>query len=164
MFFALQANRGGYSMDWIEGEMQEQSPFTFWDLAKQRQRWIQGNYLSCISHKLSFSNVPLVVKYINFCVWFFGPVNLMGDIAGACLPFSLSKWDIFLGYLNELIYSYVFMVGIVNSFDFAKLNWFQRAFLLGPTLIWTRYLKLAESISLYLAIFQTNDQFYVVQK
>ena len=41
-YFAALAIARGYSFDWIEGEMREQSPQTFIDFVKQRRRWLQG--------------------------------------------------------------------------------------------------------------------------
>ncbi|KAF7639507.1 Glyco_trans_2-like domain-containing protein [Meloidogyne graminicola] len=45
-FFSMVAFRDGYSFDFIEGEMHEKSPFTFWDFLQQRRRWLQGIFLT----------------------------------------------------------------------------------------------------------------------
>lgn len=45
-FFSMIAFRDGYTFDFVEGEMFEKSPFTFWDFLQQRKRWLQGIYLT----------------------------------------------------------------------------------------------------------------------
>lgn len=41
-YFGMKASHGGYKFGFVEGEMWEKSPFTFWDFLQQRKRWIQG--------------------------------------------------------------------------------------------------------------------------
>ncbi len=40
-FFGMVAMDAGRTFDFIEGEMQEKSPFSFRDFLKQRKRWMQ---------------------------------------------------------------------------------------------------------------------------
>lgn len=164
MFFAIKASHGGHTMDLIEGEMQEESPFTFWDLVKQRQRWIQGNFMAALSHKFNLNDIPLITKYIHVFLTFTVPFNLIGDVTGIFWPLSFTPWDLLLGYLNELVYQYVFMVGIYYNFNLKKLTWFQKAYHFLPTVIWARYLRIVESFSLYCSFTQKKDQFYIVKK
>merc|ERR1712240_30118 len=44
-WFGLRAIERGYTIDFIEGDMLEKSPFTFYDFIKQRQRWMQGLFM-----------------------------------------------------------------------------------------------------------------------
>ncbi|CAF1562707.1 unnamed protein product, partial [Didymodactylos carnosus] len=60
MYFAMEAMSKGYRFGWIEGEMWEKSPFTFWDFIQQRRRWIQGIILIVHDKKLPFS--------VRFCL------------------------------------------------------------------------------------------------
>lgn len=56
-YFAMIAYRDGYSFDFVDGEMNEKSPFTLWDFLQQRKRWIQGIYLTVHS-----SEIPWRIK------------------------------------------------------------------------------------------------------
>ena len=58
-FFGMVALDRGYTFDFIEGEMNEKSPFTFTDFIKQRKRWIQGFYLVCTSDQ-----IPIRSKFL----------------------------------------------------------------------------------------------------
>ncbi|XP_054163777.1 beta-1,4-mannosyltransferase egh-like [Oppia nitens] len=53
-YFALKAYQIGYTFDWIEGQMWEQSPFTIKDFIRQRKRWMQGIYLVLLSPDIHF--------------------------------------------------------------------------------------------------------------
>lgn len=51
-FFAVKAANEGFTFDWIEGEMEEKSPFSFMDFLRQRRRWQQGAYFVAVSKNL----------------------------------------------------------------------------------------------------------------
>ena len=51
-FFVIKASNKGFTFNWIEGELQEQSPFTFMDFLRQRRRWYQGAYYVAHSKNL----------------------------------------------------------------------------------------------------------------
>ena len=60
-FFGLMGASKGYKYGFIEGNMQEKSPFTYKDFLQQRKRWAQG--LLLVAHS---SKIPL--KYfVPFC-------------------------------------------------------------------------------------------------
>ena len=52
-YFAVKAVNQGYTFDWIEGEMLEQSPFSFMDYIRQKRRWDQGSYHVAVSRNLN---------------------------------------------------------------------------------------------------------------
>jgi egghead protein (zeste-white 4 protein) len=163
-FFAIKAMERGFTIDWIEGEMREESPFTFLDIVKQRQRWFQGIFLTLRSFKFNPFNTLFLFKYIRLFFWACSPFYVFLDICYVFFPLSLTKWDLILCVLNEAIHQYVFIVGTLNNFDFKKRNLLEAVILLVPTVIWTRYLKVIESLAIILGIFQNKDQFYVVKK
>lgn len=51
-YFAVKASNEGFTFDWIEGEMEEKSPFTFMDFLRQRRRWQQGFFFIAITRNL----------------------------------------------------------------------------------------------------------------
>ena len=51
-YFAVKAANEGFTFDWIEGEMQEKSPFNIMDFLRQRKRWHQGNLLVGLTKNL----------------------------------------------------------------------------------------------------------------
>jgi cellulose synthase/poly-beta-1,6-N-acetylglucosamine synthase-like glycosyltransferase len=51
-YFVIKASNQGYSFGWIDGEMYEQSPFTFMDFLRQRKRWHQDAYYIAFSKNL----------------------------------------------------------------------------------------------------------------
>jgi cellulose synthase/poly-beta-1,6-N-acetylglucosamine synthase-like glycosyltransferase len=163
-FFSITAMKRGLTIDWIEGEMREESPFTFWDIVKQRQRWFQGIFLTLTTFEFNPLSTVFIFRYIRLFLLTFSPFYLFLDICFVLFPLSFTKWDMILGVLNEAAQQYVFIVGTLNNFDFNERNLLDAAFLLVPTVIWTRYLKVVETLSVILGLFIDKDQFYVVKK
>jgi egghead protein (zeste-white 4 protein) len=69
-FFAIKASNYGYSFDWIEGEIYEQSPFTFMDIVRQRRRWYQGSYYIGVSNNLKRDLSGMCYRYNNYYYFF----------------------------------------------------------------------------------------------
>lgn len=65
-FFVVKACNKGYSFDWIDGEILEQSPFTFMDFLRQRKRWQQGAYYVAISKNLKRDLSGICYMYTCF--------------------------------------------------------------------------------------------------
>jgi len=63
-YFGIRAASLGYSFDFIQGEMQEQSPFTLMDFLQQRKRWLQGLLLVAHSSYIPFRYYTLTF-FIN---------------------------------------------------------------------------------------------------
>jgi cellulose synthase/poly-beta-1,6-N-acetylglucosamine synthase-like glycosyltransferase len=164
MFFGIEAIERGYKMDWIEGECQEESPFTFWDMVKQRQRWFQGTFLASRHFRFNFSNSFLLFLYVKTFLKYVSPLFLLADMCIFAFPLSLTKWDILLCALNEVTSQYCFFAGTLNNFDFEKFSKFKATFLLLFAPIWTRYGTLIEATSMIMGVMQQNDQFYIVKK
>ena len=62
-YFAVKAANQGYTFDWIEGEMQEKSPFSIADFFRQRKRWHQGFYFIATSKNLKWDFTCFMFKY-----------------------------------------------------------------------------------------------------
>ena len=78
----------GYTFDWIEGEMWEKSPFTGFDLIRQRQRWIQGIFLVVHSNKLPFwARVGLAATWYS---WLTTSISMLNILLSARYPILLA--------------------------------------------------------------------------
>lgn len=62
-FFVIKATNMGFTLDWVEGEMLEQSPFSMVDLLRQRKRWEQGLLLVAISRNLKRDLARTIYRY-----------------------------------------------------------------------------------------------------
>ena len=60
-YFGIRAASLGYSFDFIQGDMHEQSPFTLMDFLQQRKRWLQG--LLLVTHS---SYIPFRYNRLKF--------------------------------------------------------------------------------------------------
>ena len=81
-YFAMIAYRDGYSFDFVDGEMNEKSPFTLWDFLRQRKRWIQGIYLTVhsseIPWRIKVSIESLASTSFNHCRSFLPALSTRG--------------------------------------------------------------------------------------
>lgn len=115
-YFAAAAIARGYTFDWVEGEMREQSPHTFMDFVKQRRRWLQGIYLVVHDKRLPFASrfwfgfslynwIALPLQLFNACIFFAYPSTTCPILD-------------FLFKLNATILLYLFIIGSLKSFQF----------------------------------------------
>uniref|UniRef100_A0A914WTH8 Glycosyltransferase 2-like domain-containing protein n=1 Tax=Plectus sambesii TaxID=2011161 RepID=A0A914WTH8_9BILA len=106
-YFSMIAFRDGYTFDFIEGEMHEKSPFTFWDFLQQRKRWLQGIFLTVHSRE-----IPIKNKDDSTCA----PWRLVMYTVGALLTIPFNIWIENLAVLWG-------MIGQKHQFYVVKKDW-----------------------------------------
>jgi egghead protein (zeste-white 4 protein) len=163
-YFAMLADNMGFTFDWIEGEMLEQSAFGFWDFVRQRKRWVQGLLLVYHSRNLKFGPSKWLCLHFKFYMLILVPLRILFSIILAIYPISFHAIDLYLPRIAEISYTYVFLLGMVNSFDFAKLDLKTKVYCFCGTWFWIRYGWLAEAFAVIWALLTTKDQFFVIKK
>ncbi|KAL3096718.1 hypothetical protein niasHT_025146 [Heterodera trifolii] len=162
-FFSMVAFRDGYSFDFIEGEMHEKSPFTFWDFLQQRRRWLQGIYLTVHS-----KFIPLRCKILlasSLYAWVTMPLTTLQIFLSPFCPlprsFLLDFLVVFVGAVN--LYMYIF--GVIKSFSHKYRNdpWKLLIYTLGafvaiPFNVWI------ENVAVIMGMCSHKFEFYVVNK
>jgi egghead protein (zeste-white 4 protein) len=162
-FFSMIAFRDGYSFNFVEGEMFEKSPFTFWDFLQQRKRWLQGIYLTVHSKM-----IPLRCKIflaLSLYAWATMPFTTLQVLLCSLLPLPSSTFiDFLVAYIGAVnLYMYVF--GVMKSFShkYRQSVWRLLLYTAGaivaiPFNIWI------ENIAVVMGMFSRKDGFYVVNK
>lgn len=160
--FALKAVSFGYSFDWIDGEMHEKSPFSFWDFVQQRKRWIQGISLVVHNPQLSIRNkFWLAYGFYNVLSL---PFQIFNILLSVCFPIK------FLDIINVLagviggVYLYVLIIGALKSFRFRKYKFIKHIMCVGGVILCIPFLLIAESVAVMLALTTNKKQFYIVKK
>uniref|UniRef100_A0A914GZB9 Beta-1,4-mannosyltransferase bre-3 n=1 Tax=Globodera rostochiensis TaxID=31243 RepID=A0A914GZB9_GLORO len=162
-FFSMIAFRDGYSFDFIEGEMHEKSPFTFWDFLQQRRRWLQGIYLTVHS-----KYIPVRCKFLlasSLYAWVTMPLTTLQVFLCPFFPlpraFVLDFLVVFVGAVN--LYMYIF--GVIKSFSHKYRNdpWKLLIYTLGafvaiPFNVWI------ENLAVIMGMCSHKFEFYVVNK
>uniref|UniRef100_A0A915MXH9 Beta-1,4-mannosyltransferase bre-3 n=1 Tax=Meloidogyne javanica TaxID=6303 RepID=A0A915MXH9_MELJA len=162
-FFSMVAFRDGYSFDFIEGEMHEKSPFTFWDFLQQRRRWLQGIFLTVHSKYIPFRCKFLLAS--SLYAWVTLPLTTLQIFLNPLLPlpkaFVLDFLVAFVGAVN--LYMYIF--GVIKSFSHKYRNnsWRLLIYTLAalvaiPFNIWI------ENMAVLMGICSNKFEFYVVNK
>jgi egghead protein (zeste-white 4 protein) len=165
-YFAIQAINHGYTFDWIEGEMLEMSPFSFFDFVQQRKRWVQGLYLLATDSNVNW-NVSKVFFIYSFSVWMMMPFQILyffSSIACPSIAISLFQLDSVIGTINLVSFLYSTMFGAVKTFNMSEQRFLLNAACIVGSLLAALYLYIAESLAIFLAIFSDKKQFYIVKK
>lgn len=120
-FFGIMALDQGYSFNFIQGEMQEKSPFTFQDLFKQRKRWMQGIYLVCTSPLIPVQSK--LILSISLASWLTMPLTTSNLFLSKLFPMSISPLvDFLLSFIGGMSL-YMYMFGYVKQFPTHRYSW-----------------------------------------
>ena len=143
---------------WHGGVLEEQSPFTFNDFIKQRQRWIKGTF-----ENLGKMGVREKVKTTyRLTSWFFGSVSFFTLIPSLFIKQSYPSFLIPFFVLDTIILFSVYQIGL--EMNFAKVNKKQRIQEHIKILVASPILWFLEAIPMALYFFKRATKFYVIKK
>jgi egghead protein (zeste-white 4 protein) len=162
-YFAIQAVNHGYTFDWVEGEMLEKSPFSFWDFVQQRKRWVQGLYLLSNDSNVSL-NVTKVGFIYSLYIWMMLPFQLFNVILSIASPISFFQLDDLIGRVSGVFFLYLFMFGAFKTFNMRRQSFLLNVGCIVGSLLAIPYVVIAESCAVLWAIFSNKKHFYIVSK
>ncbi|VDN06612.1 unnamed protein product [Thelazia callipaeda] len=114
-FFSMIAFRDGYTFDFIEGEMLEKSPFTFWDFLQQRKRWLQGIFLTVHAKQIPAKNKILLA--LSFYAWVSMPITTMQMYLYHAFPLPPCLiFDSLVAFVAA-VNLYMYIYGVLKSFS-----------------------------------------------
>lgn len=162
-YFVVRAVSLGYTFDWIEGEMLEKSPFTFWDFVKQRKRWVQGLYLLVHDSQLktNFTKLGFIFSFIN---WILVPIQILNSLILIAYPISFSWVDELLSRVNFIVFIYMLFVGVLKSVNLRRRRLIQNFTCLIGMLVAMPFIAISESIAILWGVFSEKNEFFVVKK
>ncbi|MCW3996429.1 MAG: glycosyltransferase family 2 protein [Candidatus Bathyarchaeota archaeon] len=158
LFGYIAHKRYGGIFGWHGGILEEQSPFTFSDFVKQRQRWIRGNIenLSRLGVWEKFKGAYRMTS------WFLGALSSFTLIPALLIrqsyPWFLTPFFVF----NTIILFGIYQIGL--GMNFSKVSKKQRIvehiklFFVSP-LLW-----FLEGVPMVLYFFKRASEFYVIKK
>ena len=127
--FALVAIERDYTIDFIEGDMLERSPFTLMDFIKQRQRWMQGLFMVAFVSPMKIKTKLFLMMSVSS--WLVSPLYTFGVILQNVV---LAHPPGFINVLQQWIgayYVYLHIVGCLRQFEFT----FHNLLLLLPNIL-----------------------------
>uniref|UniRef100_A0A0M3HMN5 Beta-1,4-mannosyltransferase bre-3 n=2 Tax=Ascaris TaxID=6251 RepID=A0A0M3HMN5_ASCLU len=162
-FFSMIAFRDGYTFDFIEGEMHEKSPFTFWDFLQQRKRWIQGIYLTVHAKQIPTKNKILLG--LSFYAWATMPLTSLQVFLFHLFPLPpCFIFDFLVGFVAA-VNLYMYIYGVIKSFSNKYRHsplrlclYMAGAMLTIPFNVWI------ENIAVLWGMLGDKNGFYVVKK
>jgi egghead protein (zeste-white 4 protein) len=161
-YFAMAAMSKGYTFDWIDGEMWEKSPFSFWDFLQQRKRWIQGIFLVVHDRKLPWRS--------RFCLalalysWLTLPLSTSNVYLTAIFPIPVGQTLDFLTCLVGIVNLYLYFIGAIKSYSIKRLGFVKFVFCVIGALCTIPFVVVIENIAVIWGLFGDKKKFYVVSK
>lgn len=161
-FFAMKAYTMGYSFNFIEGEMWEKSPFTFWDFVQQRKRWIQGILL--VVHSKAIPIQKKLLLGISCYSWVTMPLSASNLILNGLCPINCPQFvDIICAFVVAIgIYMYIF--GVIKSFSLSRFGLSKYIFCICGALATIPFNLIIENVAVVWGLFGKKHKFYVVSK
>jgi egghead protein (zeste-white 4 protein) len=152
----------GYSFDWIDGEMWEKSPFSFWDFLQQRKRWMQGIFLVVHDKKLPLKS--------RFCLslalysWLTLPLSTSNIYLSALYPIPVGQSLDFLCCFVAAVNLYLYVIGAIKSFSVSRYGYLKFMCCVVGALCTIPFVIVIENIAVIWGLFGNKHNFYVVQK
>lgn len=161
-YFAMSAMAKGYSFDWIDGEMWEKSPFSFWDFLQQRKRWIQGIFLVVHDKKLPIrARACLALALYS---WLTLPLSTSNVYLSALYPIPVGPTFDFLVCFVGAVNLYLYFIGAIKSFSVTRLGIFKFICCVIGAICTIPFVVVIENIAVIWGLFGDKKKFYIVNK
>jgi beta-1,4-mannosyltransferase len=143
---------------WHGGVLEEQSPFTFSDFIKQRQRWIKGN-IENLSRLGLREKIKSTYRLVS---WFFGAVSFLTIIPSYLVKQQYPWFLLPFFILDTIILFGVYQIGL--EMNFSKLSKTQRIWEHIKIFVVSPLLWFLEAVPMALYFFKKAPKFYVIEK
>jgi len=159
LFGYMAYKKYGGIFGWHGGVLEEQSPFTFRDFVKQRQRWIKGN-IENLNRLGLWEKAKTAYSLVS---WFLGAASFITLIPSFLIDQSYPIFLIPFFILNTTILFGVYQIGL--GINFGKVGRKQRVYEHIKILLLSPVLWFLESIPMVLYVFNKDRaKFYVIKK
>ena len=162
-WFGLAAVDMGYTIDFIEGDMLEKSPFTLFDFIKQRQRWMQGLFMVAYLSPMKLRTKIFLLMSVSS--WLVSPLYSVLIILQKFVLINPPSVLVMIQRFLEVYFVYLHVVGYLRQFRFSFRKYI---FLVPNILIGCLFNVVLENAATILSIkglcFGDCYGFHVVQK
>ncbi len=158
LFGYIAYKKHGGIFGWHGGVLEEQSPFTFSDFMKQRQRWIRGN-IENLGRLGIWERIKATYRMVS---WFLGAISFFTLLPSFLVSQSYPSFLIPLFILDTIILFGVYQIGL--EMNFSKVSKKKRivehlkVFAVSP-ILW-----FLEAVPMLLYFFRKAPKFYVIKK
>lgn len=162
-YFVIKASNQGYSFDWIEGEMFEQSPFTFMDIIRQRRRWHQGAYYIAFSTNLK-RDLSGTSYMMQFFFSFISTIGTVSFLLSLFYPVSFHPADLCFESVVIAGELYFYLFGLTKNFNLKELSYSTKVviFLSSPILV--HYIDICNTLGFMWSLLTSKSDFHIVKK
>ena len=152
----------GYSFDFIEGEMWEKSPFTFWDFLQQRKRWMQGIWLVVHSRAIQLRYKALLL--VSLYSWVTLPLAMSNLVLAAFFPLPMPQLLDMMAALSGAVSLYMYVFGVLKSFSLYRMGYARMVLCIVGALCTVPFNIITENVAVIWGLFGNKHRFYVVSK
>lgn len=161
-YFAMVAQRDGVRFEFIHAFMDERSPFTVADFARQRRRWFGGLWLCVLAPEL-----PLISRLVM------GTFMLLWSLSWLCIamvylnflvPTGTPVWLAVVGGVSFFYYVSLYILGYLRTFDPRREGWFRYIGRFVLQVVFIPVFSLMEAAGVLYGLISPPRDFFVVQK
>jgi egghead protein (zeste-white 4 protein) len=161
-YFALKCASEGHDFKWVDGFIQEQSPYSISAIVKQRRRWYCGLMYLAFDGRVKFtSRAAMMLNMLLWTVAWVGPIVTLANLMfGGYFPLLL----IICAALIQGFYVSVYMVGLWHNLEDTAISSPKRIFMFIATFVLVPVVNAIEGFSVLYGILKPVKHFDVVHK
>jgi egghead protein (zeste-white 4 protein) len=161
-YFAIKCSSDGYAFKWVDGYIQEQSPYSLGAIIQQRRRWYCGLMYLAFDGSVKFSSrIMMMINMLLWTVAWLGPiVTLINLIFGGYFPTVL----IIIAALLQGFYTSVYMIGLWHNLEDVKMSFLRKFSLYVTTFLLIPVANAIEGIAVFYGIVKPVKHFAIVHK
>jgi beta-1,4-mannosyltransferase len=161
-YLAMQIIDHNYHFGWLNGNIFEQSPYTYKDFIKQRKRWFVGLKNVVKDRRIRWKNK--IVLLISILLWSVSWVAFAVTLLNFVLP---SETNIFVGMAGGFVFSVyvlIYIIGTYRNSHTKNLSPLAKAYLYLLTIICIPFSTLLEAVGVIEGILQPEKRFEIINK
>jgi egghead protein (zeste-white 4 protein) len=156
------AQREGVRFEFIHAFMDERSPFSVADFARQRRRWFGGLWLCVLAPEL-----PLISRLVM------GTFMLLWSLSWLCItmvylnfivPTGTPVWLAVVGGVSFFYYVSLYILGYLRTFEPRKEGWVRYLGRFALQIVFIPIFSVMEAAGVLYGLISPPRDFFVVQK
>ncbi|MBD3270259.1 glycosyltransferase [Candidatus Peregrinibacteria bacterium] len=161
-YLALKIIDNGWKFGWLNGNIQEQSPYSFSDFIKQRKRWFVG--LTYVVRDKRIHLKHRLTLMLSRIMWAVSWTAFLITVLNIIFPSETNIWIAQIGGLIFSIYILIYLLGTARNLQGKKLGTLARSYMYILTIICIPLSTMLEAIGVISGMINSTQKFEIVKK